>query len=149
MPRPSPQTDRVTAVIDFLATRPHGATSTDISQALGVNAASCVHMLAALTRSGFLYREPADRRYHLGPALVVPGRLAEQRYSSLAVARTEMAALSRLTDRPCFAFAPEHGHARLVHYTWGPGSEAPMIQVGDTVPLTPPARCPVRGLGHR
>jgi DNA-binding IclR family transcriptional regulator len=151
VPRPSPQTDRVVAVIELLAAReavegavagsgpdPGGATMTEIARALRINQATCVHLLAALTAAGFVVREPADRRYHLGPALVRPGRLAAARYPLLAAARDEMTGLAGEFGVPCFAFAPEVDHARLVHYTWPPGEAPPAIKLGETVPLTPP-----------
>jgi len=137
MPRPSPQTDRVVAVIELLSSTEHGATMTEIATALAVNQASCVHMLAALTAAGFLLREP-DRRYHLGPALARPGQLAAERYPVLAVAREEMAALSSRFDLACFAFEADDEHARLVHYTWPAIQSPPAVRLGETVPLTPP-----------
>ena len=49
MPRPSPQTERVTAIFDlFVQTNGVGLTLSDISKRLGVNRASCLHALAAL-----------------------------------------------------------------------------------------------------
>ena len=138
MPRPSPQTDRVVGVISMLTERPEGATLTEIAQHLAMDRSTCVHMLAALTRSGFLVREAADRRYHLGPALVAPGRVAAQRYPHLAAARVEMARASRATGLPCCAFAREGDHARLVAYTWGEGEGPPEMRLGDMVPLVPP-----------
>lgn len=138
MPRPSPQTDRVVAVINLLSTQESGATMTEIARHLEMNQSSCVHMLAALTAAGFLFREPSDRRYHLGPAMVMPGRVAARRYPELATAREEMDTLSRTFGRPCFAFSREGDHARLVHYTWDSGSPAPEMRLGDTVPMVPP-----------
>ncbi|MHB1138882.1 MAG: helix-turn-helix domain-containing protein [Microthrixaceae bacterium] len=138
MPRPSPQTDRVVGVISMLAERPTGATLTEVAQHLEMDRSTCVHMLAALTRSGFLVRESTDRRYHLGPALVAPGRVAAERYPHLAVARAEMAQISRSTGLPCCAFAREGDHARLVAYTWDEGDGPPEMRLGDTVPLVPP-----------
>ncbi|MGZ4683146.1 MAG: IclR family transcriptional regulator [Acidimicrobiales bacterium] len=137
MPRPSPQTDRVVAVIELLAATERGATMTEIARALAVNQASCVHMLAALASAGVVVREP-DRRYHLGPALVRPGRIAAERYPVLAAARTEMTALSSGLGLLCFAFAPEADHARLVHYTFPPTQAVPTVRLGEPVPLTPP-----------
>lgn len=125
-------------MINLLASDETGATMTEIARHLDINQASCVHMLAALTTSGFLVREPADRRYHLGPALVLPGRVAAGRYPELATARVEMESLSRAFERPCFAFARERDHARLVHYTWDERGPAPGIRLGDTVPMVPP-----------
>jgi len=138
VPRPSPQTERVIGVINLLASDETGATMTEIARHLDINQASCVHMLAALTTAGFLVREPSDRRYHLGPALVLPGRVAADRYPELATARTEMEALSRAFHRPCFAFGREGDHARLMHYTWHADGPTPGIRVGDTVPMVPP-----------
>ena len=63
---------------------PDGATLTEIAAAVGADRSAFVHVLAALTTSGVLYREPDDRRYHLGPALVRPGRVAGARYGELA-----------------------------------------------------------------
>ena len=46
MPRPSPQTERVVAVIEYLSDRPDGASSTQIAHDTGINASTCVHVLA-------------------------------------------------------------------------------------------------------
>ena len=70
MPRPSPQTDRVVAVIELLSSGDEGATMTEIARHLSINPATCVHVMAALTSAGVVVREP-DRRYHLGPALAL------------------------------------------------------------------------------
>ena len=48
MPRPSPQTDRVVAVLNLLGHDDAGLTASDIARRVGANRASCVHMLAAL-----------------------------------------------------------------------------------------------------
>ncbi|WP_421118610.1 IclR family transcriptional regulator [Aquihabitans daechungensis] len=138
MPRPSPQTDRVVAVIEFLAGCTGGATMTEISRALGIDPSSCVHVMAALNRAGFVVREPVDRRYHVGPALVSPGRVAAERYPLLAAARPEMAGLSARFDAPCFAFAPDGAQARLVQHTWAPAAEPTAVRLDETLPLIPP-----------
>lgn len=138
MARPSPQTDRVIATINLLAATPDGATLTEIARAVGQEPSTCQHMLAALTRSGFLVREPADRRYHLGPALVAPGQAALARYPVLAAARPEMETLARRFELPCFAFAPDEDHARLVHVVAEPGAPVAEVRTGETVPIAPP-----------
>jgi DNA-binding IclR family transcriptional regulator len=140
VPRSSPQTLRVVAVVELLTGLDEGggATMTEIARALDLNQATCVHMLAALTTAGFVVREPGDRRYHLGPALAEPGRRAASRYPRLAAARVEMAALSEEFGLPCVAFAREADHARLVQHTWPQGQPPLAVKVGETVPLTPP-----------
>jgi DNA-binding IclR family transcriptional regulator len=134
MPRPSPQTDRVVAVVELLAQRPEGATMTEIATGIGLPQSTCVHVLAALAGAGFVQREP-DRRYFLGPALARPGQLAAARYPLLAAARDEMAALSARFGASCLAFTIDDDHARLVHHT---GAEPPPVRLGDTIPITPP-----------
>ena len=134
MPRPSPQTDRVVAVVELLAGQDEGATMTEIAVALDLSQSTCVHLLAALADAGFVQREP-DRRYFLGPALVRPGRLAAARYPLLAAAREEMAGLSSRFGVTCLAFTRDGDHARLVHHT---GSGPPPFRLGDTLPLLPP-----------
>lgn len=139
MPRPSPQTDRVVAVIELLSSGDEGATMTEIARHLSINPATCVHVMAALTSAGIVVREP-DRRYHLGPALALPGRLAERRYPLLVAARSEMVALSERFGAACFAFAPDGERARLAQVTW-PRDETidrSQVRVGESVPMVPP-----------
>lgn len=138
MPRPSPKTDRVVAVLELLADRGGvGATLTEISDGIGVNRPSCVHVLAALEVAGVVVRED-DRRYHLGPALVRPGEVAAARYPLLARARPTMTDLAQETGLPCFAFAPDGDHARLVHHTWPHGRPPTPVRTGERLPLGPP-----------
>lgn len=136
MGRPSPQTDRVVAVIELLADRGDGATMTEIARTIGINQATCVHLLASLVASGVVFRE-SDRRYHLGPALVRPGRVAADRYPMLAAAREEMSALSAAFGAPCFAFTPGGDHAVLAQAT-GASTLVPRVRIGDSVPIVPP-----------
>jgi DNA-binding IclR family transcriptional regulator len=138
MPRPSPQTERVVAVIDHLAGHPEGATLTELAGAVGADRSAFVHVLAALTTSGVLYREPGDRRYHLGPALVRPGLVAADRYGELAAARVHMDRLADDLGLHCLSFVREHDHGRLVQYVWPRGATPPAIPVGETLPMRPP-----------
>ena len=87
MPRPSPQTDRVVAVLNLLGHETDGLTGADIARRVGANRASSVHMLAALEGAGFVTRGALDRRYRLGPALVELGSAAARSYPGLEAAR--------------------------------------------------------------
>lgn len=137
MPRPAPQIDRVVAVINVLAGRDDGASLTELAAALGESQSTMVHVLAALTSAGYLIRED-DRRYHLGPALVEPGRVAAARYPALAIARRHMDRLSRTHHAPCFAFVRDRRWARLVHYTRDPVHPFPSMRIGELIPVVPP-----------
>ncbi len=139
VPRPSPQTDRVVAVLNLLAgSDGGGSTLTEIARRIGANRASCVHLLAALEGAGYLVRDPADRRYHLGPALITLGSTASRRYPGFDAAREEVDELTRTTGHPCFAFSLERDRARLLYYTWDLRRPAPAMRVGDTITIVPP-----------
>ena len=138
MPRPSPQTDRVVAVIEHLADHPEGVTLTELATAIGADRSALVHVLATLTTSGILVREPGDRRYHLGPALVRPGAVARDRYGDLAAVRAEMAAVADELGLWCVSFTPEGEHGRVRQVVWPSGGEPPPIPIGEELPMRPP-----------
>lgn len=126
------------AILNLLTTRPDGASLTEIAAEVGATPSTMVHVLAALTSAGYLFREPADRRYHLGPALVEPGRVAAARYPALALARREMVRLSERFGAPCFAFVRDGRWARLAHTTSDPHQPGPRLRIGELIPVVPP-----------
>ena len=138
MPRPSPQTDRVVAVLNLLGHETDGLTGADIARRVGANRASCVHMLAALEGAGYVTRGAIDRRYRLGPALVELGTAAARSYPGLEAARRELDALTRATGYPGFVFAREGELARLLGFTWDLRRAAPVMRTGDTLLMAPP-----------
>lgn len=138
MPRPSPQTDRVVAMLNLLGHETGGLTASDVARRVGANRASCVHMLAALEHAGFVTRGALDRRYRLGPALVDLGAAAARSYPGLETARRELDALTRATGHAGFVFAREGDLARLLGFTWDLRRAAPTMRTGDTLVLTPP-----------
>lgn len=138
MPRPSPQTDRVLAAVNALATEPDGLTLTELARRLDANTASCVHMLAAMADAGYVVRDATSRRYFVGPALILPGQVAAARYPALGAARREMDELVRTLGVTCLAFARDGDEARLVHRSFDPRLAPPGVQLGDTLPIVPP-----------
>ncbi len=138
MSRPARQADRVVAIIDLLRRSPAPLTMTEIGRTLGIDQATTVHVLAVLEDAAFVVRSPETRRYDLGPGLVAPGSVAAARDPGLAIAREVMEDLTVELDRPCFCFAREGDHARLVQYTWPRRARVPGIRVGESFPLVPP-----------
>ena len=70
MARPSPQTNRVVALVEILSARPNEAlTLADVTRRLGVNKSTCYSMLQALTEVGWLLRDPFHKTYRLGPGV--------------------------------------------------------------------------------
>ncbi len=139
MPRPSPQTDRVIAIVNVLTERAEtGATLSELSVALGQTPGTLVHVLAALAAGGFVVRQPNDRRYHLGPALIAPGQVAAGRFPALGETRAMISELSRDLGYPVFAFARDGDHARLIESVWDLRRPAPWMRIGDVLPIEPP-----------
>jgi DNA-binding IclR family transcriptional regulator len=104
--RPSPQTNRVVALVEILAARPNEAlTLADVTRRLGVNKSTCYSMLQALTEVGWLLRDPFHKTYRLGPALVAVGRAASSGFPALDFVRPAMIELSRGVGSHCVALA--------------------------------------------
>jgi len=139
MPRSSPQTDRVMAIINLLTARgERGATLSEIADTLGQSRATFVHVLASLAAGGFVVRRPLDRRYHLGPALIAPGQAAAGRFPALGETRIAIEELSREVGYAVFAFGRDGEHARLVDAVWDIRRPSPALRIGDLLPIDPP-----------
>ena len=109
--RPSPQTNRVVALVEILSARPNESlTLAELTRRLGVNKSTCYSMLQALTEVGWLLRDPFHKTYRLGPALVAVGRAASSGFPALDFVRPAMIELSRGVGSHCVALsvAPEH-----------------------------------------
>ena len=139
MPRESPQTDRVMAIVALLTERAEeGATLSEIAEALGQTRATYVHVLASMSAGGFVTRRPTDRRYHLGPALVAAGRAAAGRFPALGATSAAIEALSSDLGYAVLAFTRDGDHARLVDAAWNLRRSAPRIRNGELLPIEPP-----------
>jgi DNA-binding IclR family transcriptional regulator len=141
MPRPSPQTDRVIAVVDLFTAHP-GAdfTLAELARRLGVGKPTCYPMLAALTRSGWLLRHPTRKTYRLGPALVRAGRAAAAGAPVVDLARPRMVELAEECGLACLGLAPSADAlvvAELVASP-APGGKAFGLRLGDRIPPRPP-----------
>ncbi|KPM56020.1 hypothetical protein CcI49_33650 [Frankia sp. CcI49] len=139
MARPSPQTDRVVALIELIALRPtEGVTLADVTRGLGVNKSTCHSMLSALTSAGWLLRDPVRKRYCLGPGLVAVGRAADDGFPALAFARPAMAELSAAAGANCLVLTIGRDQLTVVDEVRHPRAAAGGLRVGSTVPLRPP-----------
>jgi DNA-binding IclR family transcriptional regulator len=144
MPRPSPQTERVIAVVDLLATYPgEDFTLAELARRLGVSKPTCYPMLATLTRAGWLLRHPTRKTYRLGPALVPAGRAAATGTPVLDLARPRMASLAESSGLTCMGLAPSAEDLVVVELVRPPGPAggpggAFGLRLGDTIPPRPP-----------
>ena len=138
MARPSPQTNRVVALVEILSARPNEAlTLADVTRRLGVNKSTCYSMLQALTEVGWLLRDPFHKTYRLGPALVAVGRAASSGFPALDFARPAMIELSRGVGSHCVALSVATDHVTVVDQVRDVRAVGAPIGHGY-IPLRPP-----------
>ena len=69
--RTSPPTERVVAILDFLARHPHDRFGlSELARRLDLSKPTCLGIVTTLTESGYLLRDAQDKSYRLGPALI-------------------------------------------------------------------------------
>ena len=134
----SPPTRRVVDIIEFLAERRAIPTRlSDIVQALGLNQATAHTILKALVETGWVTRDPVDKTFSIGGALV---RLARQIDGSPSVAHSAHAAATDAAAATGYtASVSERAGHQLVITTFIPGANAPWVAApGDRVPFAAP-----------
>ena len=144
MARPSPQTDRVVAVVDLLAHRPDasrgddGMTLSEIARRLGLSPVTVHPMLASLLRAGWIVRHPTRKTYRLGPALAMVGQTAAEGFSAIDVCHPVMAALQQELQLSALAVAPGEDQGLVVDLIHDPDDSERGVRIGDPVPFQPP-----------
>jgi len=84
MARPAPGADRSVAVLELLAEHPDERfTLSEVARRCSLNKATAHALLSALTDRGVLLRHPEEKRYSLGPRLVVIGDAARRGYTAV------------------------------------------------------------------
>jgi DNA-binding IclR family transcriptional regulator len=139
MARPSPQTDRVIALVELLAAHPGQAlTLAELTRRLEVNKSTCHSMLASLTRAGWLFRDPYRKTYRLGPALVGIGGAASTGFPALEVAHSAMVELSLELAANCAALGVAGDQVTVLDQVRDLRAAGPGLRVGSVIPLRPP-----------
>ena len=139
---------RAAQVIDYLSVHPGQPLSlTEISRALGINAASTLSVLAALADAGYVIRHPTHKTYTLGAALVAVGHAALIQHPTLEAARQELALVGDEIEAQCTASVlmgdllvavVAEGRARSAG-TWS--------RIGTRVPFSAPFGAPFAAFG--
>jgi DNA-binding IclR family transcriptional regulator len=136
---PSPPTDRVVAVVEFLASRPaEPATVAELVRHLGLNRATCHAVLASLVRAGWVVRHPVDRTFTPGPALIAVGRAAESGVPAARAADGELAALVRDLGLSATISYPSGDHVVVGSHISAGSDHEDGVRVGQRIPLAPP-----------
>ena len=140
MARPAPAVDRTVAVLNLLAAHPDTAFSlSELCRRLDINKATAHAMLTALADSGFLLRNPRDKSYTLGPALIALGSAAAARRLELVeFARAPMSQLSASTGLQCVVSSAMGEEIVFLAVAGEVIPFGPHVRVGQRVPLAPP-----------
>jgi DNA-binding IclR family transcriptional regulator len=137
--RPSPQTDRVIALIDLLAARPEeGFTLAELTRRLRVNKSTCHSMLTTLAAAGWLLRDPYRKTYRLGPALAAVGRAASSGLPALDIAHAAMVEVGLEAEAHCAALAPVGETLTVLDEVRDVHALDAGMRVGTSIPLRPP-----------
>ncbi|AQT81806.1 ArsR family transcriptional regulator [Mycolicibacterium litorale] len=136
--RSSPPTQRVVAILDFLARHPHDRFGlSELARRLGLAKPTCLGILTTLTDSGYLVRDAADKTYRLGPSLITLGHLAQEALRVNPAARAELTRLSNAFATTAALAGVVDDRITLLELVGPPGSDVG-VRVGQSYPFAPP-----------
>lgn len=99
MARPAPGADRSVAVLELLAAHPDERfTLSEVARRCELNKATAHALLNALSERGVLLRHPDEKRYSLGPRLILIGEAARRGYTAVDFVPPVVAGLAATTE---------------------------------------------------
>lgn len=136
--RTSPPTERVVAVLDFLARHPHDRFGvSELARRLSLSKPTCLGIVGVLTEAGYLVRDSPDKTYRLGPALIALGHRAQESMRVSPAARAELRQLSAACATTAALSAVVDDRITVLDLVAPPDQPAP-VQVGQNYPFAPP-----------
>jgi DNA-binding IclR family transcriptional regulator len=136
--RVSPPTERVVAILDFLARHPHDRFGvSELARRLGLSKPTCLGIVSTLTASDYLVRDPQDKTYRLGPALISLGHTAQESMRVDPAAREELRRLSSVHGTTAALSAVIDDRITLLELVGPPGADVG-VRVGQSYPFAPP-----------
>ncbi|MDT5000520.1 MAG: hypothetical protein QOK12_2625 [Mycobacterium sp.] len=136
--RASPPTERVVAVLDFLARHPHDRFGvSELARRLGLSKPTCLGIVGTLAAADYLVRDAQDKTYRLGPALISLGHAAQESMRVNPAAREELRRLSSKYDTTAALSAVIDDRITLLELVGPPGADVG-VRVGQSYPFTPP-----------
>jgi DNA-binding IclR family transcriptional regulator len=134
--RPSPPTERVVDVLDFLVGHPGERFGlSEIARTLGISKPTCLGIVNILSARGYLVRDPDDLTYGLGPALITAGRAAQDSYAVAYMAVPHLEALSQRYATTSTASALVGDQIMVLERS---GRRRGTVRVGQPYPFAPP-----------
>jgi DNA-binding IclR family transcriptional regulator len=141
--RPALSASRSIEVIDFLAAFPErGFTLSEIARATKINVASCHAVLTALTHCGYLARNPNQKTYVLGPALVAIGQASLKSQPLVSHAAKAAEDLRRELGTPVLLSAVIGDEILAIISLADASGRTTGMRVGERRPLVAPVGAP-------
>ncbi|MGC4049949.1 MAG: helix-turn-helix domain-containing protein [Paludibaculum sp.] len=139
--RNSPPTERVVAVLEFLAAHPDERFGlSELGRRVDISKPTCLGILTTLTAGGYLVRDDGngrDKTYRLGPALIALGHRAQESLRVSPDARTELRTLSDEFGTAA-AVSAVIGDRITVLDLVGPRGADTGVTIGQSYPFAPP-----------
>jgi DNA-binding IclR family transcriptional regulator len=136
--RASPPTERVVAILDFLADHPHDRFGlSELARRLDLSKPTCLGIVTTLSESGYLVRDARDKTYRLGPRLISLGHTAQESMRVDPAAREELRRLSATYDTTAALSAVIDDRITLLELVGPPGADVG-VRVGQSYPFAPP-----------
>ncbi|MGB3352010.1 MAG: helix-turn-helix domain-containing protein [Mycobacterium sp.] len=136
--RASPPTERVVAILDYLAGRPRERLGvSELARRLGLSKPTCLGIATSLTEAGYLVRDAADKTYRLGPSLITLGHRAQESLRVSPAARVELRRLSEKFGVSAGLSAVIDDRITLLDLV-APAGATPGVDVGQSYPFAPP-----------
>lgn len=136
--RASPPTERVVAILDFLARHPHDRFGvSELSRRLGLSKPTCLGIVTTLIQFDYLVRDPQDKTYRLGPALISLGHTAQESLRVDPAARAELRRLSAVSGTTAALSAVIDDRITVLELVGPPGADVG-VRVGQSYPFAPP-----------
>ncbi len=102
--------DRALDLLDVLADASGELPLNEVASRAGLNTSTCHHLLATLSRRGYVGRSPFSRNYFLGPRVTELSQLRLKQFSFADIAMPELRRLNAVT-RESVHLAALQGHA--------------------------------------
>lgn len=136
--RASPPTERVIAVLNFLAQHPHQQFGlSELARRVALSKPTCLGIVTSLTDAGYLLRDNDDKTYHLGPALISLGHTAQESMRVTPGAGAELRTLSAACGTTVALSAVVDDRITVLELVGPPGIDVG-IRVGQSYPFAPP-----------
>ena len=140
--RSSPPTERVVAVLEFLAAHPNDRFGlSELARRAGITKPTCLGILTTLTEAGYLVRDDGDngrnKTYRLGPALIALGHRAQEAMRVSPAARAELRRLAAEFGTTAAVSAVIDDRITVLDLVGPPGVDVG-VSVGQSYPFAPP-----------